>query len=77
MIGEISALEIVAMLRQIEASGINETTRRVRSLCSRVFRYAIAIGFVERDPAADTVAAPVCAARRAAKFGLKPNHPLG
>lgn len=57
VIGEISAPEIVAMLRQIEASGIHETTRRVRSLCSRVFRYAIAIGFAERDPAADTVAA--------------------
>jgi integrase len=44
---------LLKVLRPIESKGFHETAHRVRSLCSRAFRYAIATGRAERDPAAD------------------------
>jgi len=52
-IAEITALEILALLRRIEVRGKYETARRLRSTCSMVFRYAIATARAERDPSAD------------------------
>jgi integrase len=52
-IAEITAPEVLAVLRKIEARGRYETARMVRSTCSQVFRYAIATGRAERDPAND------------------------
>jgi integrase len=52
-IAEISAKELLALLRQLEARGIYETAKRLRSTCGMVFRYAIATGRAERDPSAD------------------------
>lgn len=52
-IGEIKAPEILAMLRRIESRGALETAHRVRTICGQVFRYAVATGRAERDPAAD------------------------
>lgn len=54
-IGAIGAPDVLMMLRAIEAKGIHETAHRVRSLVSRVFRFAVASGLAERDPAADLV----------------------
>lgn len=45
------------MLRRIESTGIDETAHRLRSLVSRIFRFAIATGTAERDPAADLAGA--------------------
>lgn len=50
---EITAPELLAMLRRIESAGYNETAHRVRSLCGQIFRYAIVTGRAERDPSAD------------------------
>lgn len=50
---DLTAPEILAALRRIEARKANETARRVRQICSQVFRYAIATGRAERDAAAD------------------------
>jgi integrase len=50
---DVSAPELLKVLRRIEANGNHETAHRCRSLCSRIFRYAIATGRAERDPAAD------------------------
>jgi integrase len=50
---DVTAPELLKVMRRIESKGIHETAHRVRSLCSRVFRYAIATGRAERDPAAD------------------------
>jgi len=52
-IAEITAPEILAALRNVEARGRYETARRLRSTCGVVFRYAIATGRAERDPSAD------------------------
>ena len=41
------------MLRRIEMRGAVDQAHRVRSICSFVFRYAIATGRAERDTAAD------------------------
>jgi integrase len=50
---EITARELLALLRQIEGRGLYETARRLRSTCGMVFRYAIATGRAERDPSMD------------------------
>ena len=50
---EITAPELLAVLRRIEARGAIETAHRAHQNCGRVFRYAIATGRAERDPAAD------------------------
>ena len=52
-IAEITALEVLSVLRQVEARGRYETARRLRSTCGMVFRYAVATGRAERDPSAD------------------------
>jgi integrase len=52
-IGEITAPELLAVLRRIEARGAIETAHRAHQNCGRVFRYAIATGRAERDPATD------------------------
>jgi len=56
-IGEITAPEVLESLRLIEARGALEVTRRVRGICSMVFRYAVATGRASRDPAADLLGA--------------------
>ncbi|MGE4558092.1 MAG: tyrosine-type recombinase/integrase [Desulfovibrionaceae bacterium] len=50
---EIKAPELLAVIRRIEARGAPETARRQLQKCSQIFRYAIAAGKAERDPAAD------------------------
>jgi integrase len=52
-ISEITAPELLAVLRGIERRGRFETAKRLRSICGTVFRYAIATGRAERDPSAD------------------------
>jgi integrase len=53
-IAEITAPELLAVLRRIEARGANETAHRVKENCAQVFRYAIATrGSPNRDPSQD------------------------
>lgn len=52
-IGELGSPELFIALRKIEATGRHETTRRLRSLLGRIFRYAVATGRADRDPASD------------------------
>lgn len=52
-IGELKAPEVLAVLRRIESRGALETAHRVKTICGQVFRYAVATGRAERDPAAD------------------------
>jgi integrase len=53
LVNEITAPELLAVLRTIEARGHYETARRLRSTCGMVFRYAIATSRAQRDPATD------------------------
>jgi len=50
---KITPPELLSVLRRIESSGALETAHRALQNCSQVFRYAIATGRAERDPAAD------------------------
>jgi integrase len=52
-VSEIKAPDVLAMLRRIESRGALETAHRIRTICGQVFRYAVATGRAERDPAAD------------------------
>jgi integrase len=50
---DITAPELLAALRKIEARGTNETAHRARAKVSQVFRFAIATGRADRDPTLD------------------------
>ena len=52
-VNEVTAPEILMVLRRVEERGAVETAHRIRSLLGQIFRYAIATGRAERDPAAD------------------------
>lgn len=52
-VGEIKPLELLNVLRKIEKRGALEKMRKVRQRCSEVFRYAIATGRAQFNPAAD------------------------
>ncbi len=52
-VGEIKPLELLNVLRKIEKRGALEKMRKVRQRCSEVFRYTIATGRAEYNPAAD------------------------
>jgi integrase len=47
---EITALELLAILRPIEARGRLETAKKLRGAIGQVFRFAIATGRAENDP---------------------------
>lgn len=49
-ISEISAAEVLAVLRKVEARGRLETAQRLRSIVGQVFRYAIATQRAKDDP---------------------------
>jgi len=52
-INQIKAPELLATLRRVESRGALESAHRIRTIAGQVFRYAIATGRAERDPAAD------------------------
>ncbi|MXS82155.1 tyrosine-type recombinase/integrase [Nitrosomonas oligotropha] len=52
-IAEITAPELLSVIRRIESRGALETAHRALSNCGQVFRYAVATGRAERDPSGD------------------------
>ena len=52
-IRHITAPELLAALRKLEARGKIETAHRTKQRASQIFRYAIATGRADHDPAAD------------------------
>ena len=52
-IRHITASELLAALRKLEARGKIETAHRTKQRASQIFRYAIATGRADHDPAAD------------------------
>lgn len=51
----ITAPQMLEVLRLIEQRGALEVARRVRGICSQIFRFAIACGLGDQDPAAPLV----------------------
>jgi len=64
-ISEITAHELLLVLKKVEASKRYDTANRIRSTCSQVFRYAIATARAERD---------ICADLRGALVTPRTNH---
>lgn len=56
-ITEISAPELLAVLRKMEKRGAVETAHRARGIASMVFRYSIATGRAKHNPAQDLIGA--------------------
>jgi len=54
-IKEIKAPELLTVLRRVESRGVLEGAHRIRGLCSQFFRYAVATGRAERNPAQDLI----------------------
>jgi len=52
-VSEITPPELLAVIRRAESRGTLETAHRIRTIAGQVFRYAVATGRAERDPAAD------------------------
>jgi integrase len=52
-VAEVTAPELLAVLRRIEKRGTVETAHRALQNCGQVFRYAVATGRAERDPSGD------------------------
>ena len=52
-IADVTAPELLTCLRRVESRGAIETAHRIVQNCGQIFRYAIATGRAERDPAAD------------------------
>jgi len=52
-IREITAREILDVLRKAEARGVIETAHRLAQFCSNIFLFALASGYIEHNPAAD------------------------
>jgi integrase len=50
---EIKATEVLSVMRKVESRGALESAHRIRTICGQVFRYAVATGRAERDPASD------------------------
>lgn len=49
-IGEVTASELLAVLRRIESRGALEVAHRALQVCGQVFRYAVATGRAQSDP---------------------------
>ena len=50
---DITAPELLNVIRKIETRGKHETAHRALQNCSQIFRYAVATGRAQRDPCAD------------------------
>lgn len=52
-VSNVTAPQLLAVVRRIEARGALETAHRALHNCGQVFRYAVATGRAERDPSGD------------------------
>lgn len=52
-VSDVTAPELLAVVRRIESRGALETAHRALGNCGQVFRYAVATGRAERDPSGD------------------------
>ena len=67
-VNDITAAQLIAMIRKVESRGALDIAKRVLTQCGQVMRYAVAHGLAERNPAADIKPADVL------KPAKKTNH---
>lgn len=56
-VASVKPSQLLAMLRKVEAQGIAYTATRLREMCGQIFRYAVATGRAEDNPAAHLLGA--------------------
>lgn len=56
-VASVKASQLLAMLRKVESQGIAYTATRLREMCGQIFRYAVATGRAEDNPAAHLLGA--------------------
>lgn len=52
-ISEITAPDLLAVIRRVEERGALETAKKTLQMCGQIFRYAVMTGRAERDPSGD------------------------
>jgi integrase len=52
-IRRLTAADVLAAVRRIEARGKHETAHRAKQRCGQIFRFAVATGRADRDPTSD------------------------
>jgi len=73
-INEITSPDVLKVLRRVESRGAIETAHRIKTVCGQVFRYAVATGRADRDPAADLKGALPPAKKKHRAAITKPNQ---
>ncbi len=71
-ISEITAPMLVALAKKIEARGALDIAKRMLQTCAQVFRYAVAHGIIERNPAADVKPADALKQRKKGHYARVP-----
>lgn len=56
-VADVKASQLLAMLRKVEAQGIAYTATRLREMCGQIFRFAVATGRADDNPAAHLLGA--------------------
>lgn len=67
-VGEITAPQLLAMAKRIEARGALDIAKRALQTCGQVLRFAVAHGLAERNPAADVKPSDALKARKKTNY---------
>ena len=67
-VSEIKTLELVAMVKKIADRGAIDIAKRAYQTCGQIFRYAVAHGLAQRNPAADVQPGDVLATRKQTNY---------
>lgn len=67
-VADIQPLELVRMMKKIEARGALDIAKRALQTCGQIFRYAIANGLSSRNPAAEIRPSDVLASRKTVNY---------
>jgi hypothetical protein len=67
-VSEIQALEMVNMIKAIQRWGASAIAKRYYQMAGQVFRYAVAHGVAERNPAGDIKPSDILPSRRQTNY---------
>ena len=67
-IAEVTAPKLVLMAKRIEARGALDIAKRALQTCGQILRFAVAHGFIERNPAADVKPSDVLKAHKKVNY---------
>jgi len=67
-VSEITAPQLLAMAKKIESRGALDIAKRALQTCGQIFRYAVAHGTIDRNPAADVKPADALKPRKKTNY---------